>query len=207
MLAAGRWGFLEHLKGSAGPETLFQAVPGVGPVLAHRICETLKLDTIEALEAAAHHGRLTQVRGFGHRRAAMVRAALSEMLARVRRGSLRRDDEPGVDLLLDVDREYREKATVGQLIRIAPKRFNPTGEAWLPVLHTRRGSWHFTARYSNTARAHQLGRISEWVVIFFHKDSRPEGQRTVVTEARGEAAGKRIIRGREAECLRYYSSR
>jgi len=207
MLTTGRWGFLEHLKGEASPETLFQAVPGVGPVLAHRICETLKLGTIESLEAAAHDGRLEQVRGFGYRRAAMVRAALAEMLARVRRGSLRRDEEPGAHLLLEVDREYRRKAAAGQLFKIAPKRFNPKGEAWLPVLHARRGSWHFTALYSNTARAHQLGRTKDWVVIFFHKDSQAEGQRTVVTEPRGEAGGKRIIRGREVECLRYYASR
>jgi putative hydrolase len=76
---------------------LFQSVPGIGPVLAHRVCETLSLDTIEALEAAAYDGRLEQVRGFGRRRAAMVRAALAEMLARVRRRSRRQDDEPGVD--------------------------------------------------------------------------------------------------------------
>ncbi len=206
MLTTGRWRFLEHLKGSASPETLFQSVPGMGPVLAHRVRETLKLDTIEGLETAAHDGRLEQVRGFGHRRAAMVRAALAEMLARVRRGSLRRDDEPRVDLLLDVDREYREKATAGQLIKIAPKRFNPKRETWLPVIHTARGTWHFTALYSNTARAHQLGHVTDWVVIFFHKDGQAEGQRTVVTEARGEAVGKRVVRGREAECLRYYAS-
>jgi hypothetical protein len=171
------------LKGTASQETLFQAVPGIGPVLARRVYETLGPDTIEALEAAAYNGRLEQVRGFGHRRAAMVRAALAEMLARIRRGPLRRENEPGVDLLLDVDREYREKATAGQLFKIAPKRFNPKGEACLPVLHTIRGTWHFTALYSNTARAHQLGRVADWVVIFFHKDSQAEGQRTVVTEA------------------------
>ena len=107
---------------------------------------------------------------------------------------------------MDVDREYREKAIAGQLFKIAPKRFNPKGEAWLPVLHTVRGTWHFTALYSNTARAHQLGRVTDWVVIFFHKDNQAEGQHTVVTEARGEAAGRRIVRGREAECLRYDAS-
>ena len=88
MLTTGRWRFLEHLKGSASPETLFQAVPGIGPVLAQRVCEMLKLDTFEELEAAAHDVRLEQVHGFGRRRAAMVRAALAEMLARVRRGSV-----------------------------------------------------------------------------------------------------------------------
>jgi DNA polymerase/3'-5' exonuclease PolX len=30
MLTTGRWRFLEHLKGSASPESLFQAVPGIG---------------------------------------------------------------------------------------------------------------------------------------------------------------------------------
>jgi hypothetical protein len=92
---------------------------------------------------------LEQVRGFGHRRAAMVRAALAQMLVRVRRGSLRRNEEPGVDLLLEVDREYRGKAAAGQLFKIAPKRFNPKGDPWLPVLHSRLGSWHFTALYFN----------------------------------------------------------
>jgi DNA polymerase/3'-5' exonuclease PolX len=43
MLATGRWTFLEHLKGTADPETLFRAVPGVGPALARRICRTLQI--------------------------------------------------------------------------------------------------------------------------------------------------------------------
>jgi hypothetical protein len=46
--------------------------------------------------------------------------------------------------LLDVDREYREKAAAGQLRSIAPRRFNPSGEAWLPVLHTQRRERHYT---------------------------------------------------------------
>jgi putative hydrolase len=107
---------------------------------------------------------------------------------------------------LDVDREYRDRAAAGNLIKIAPKRFNPKGEAWLPLLHTVRGAWHLTALYSNTARAHQLGRITDWVVIYFHRDGQPEGQRTVVTETHGEAADKRIVRGREAECRQDYAS-
>lgn len=59
-------------------------------------------------------------------------------------------------MLLDVDRAYR--AAAGALAKIAPKRFNPAGEAWLPILHTERGPWRFTALFSNTARAHSLGR-------------------------------------------------
>jgi hypothetical protein len=206
MLTTGRWTFLDHLKGTARPEQLFRSIPGIGPMLARRVCETLHVNTLEWLEAAAHDGRLEQIKGFGHRRAAMVRAALAEMLARVRRSTLVHYEEPGVDWLLAVDREYREKAATGQLIKIAPKRFNPKGEAWPPLLHTVRNGWHFTALYSNTARAHQLGREADWVVIYFHKDNHAEGRRTVVKETRGEAAGRRIVRGREAECWRHYAS-
>ena len=206
MLATGRWGFLEHLKGSSDPEMLFRAVPGVGPALARRICRTLRIHTLEELEVAAHDGRLARVPGFGHRRAAALRAVLANMLGRIRRPAIAGSEEPPVEVLLDVDREYRERASAGGLIRIAPKRFNREGEAWLPLLHSVRGAWHFTALYSNTARAHQLRRIADWVVIYFHKDGHPEGQRTVVTETRGAAAAKRIVRGREAECRQYYAS-
>lgn len=62
---------------------------------------------------------------------------------------------PPAGILLDVDREYREKANAGTLPRIAPRRFNPEGKAWLPVLRTRFGPWHFTTLYSNTGRAHE----------------------------------------------------
>jgi len=103
--------------------------------------------------------------------------------------------------LLEVDREYRDRAERGALPTIAPRRFNPSGEPWLPVLHTERADWHFTALFSNTARAHELGRTRDWVVIYFSQDSGPEGQRTVVTESRGPLAGRRVVRGREAECL------
>ncbi len=201
MLATGRWGFLERLKGAADPEALFCSVPGIGPSLAHRIQATLHLDSLEALETAAHDGRLRRVPGFGARRTAMVRNALNQLLARIRPPAPRIADEPQVGLLLDVDAEYRQKAAGGLLRKIAPKRFNPGAEAWLPILHTVRGPWHFTALYSNTALAHQLGRTGDWVVIYFHRDGRPDGRRTIVTETRGEARGSRVVRGREAECL------
>ena len=112
--------------------------------------------------------------------------------------------QPGVDLLLDIDREYFEKARAGQLPRIAPRRFNPEGKAWLPVLHTRFGPWHFTALFSNTERAHELHRTYDWVVIFFSDPEGNEGQATVVTERRGSLTGQRVVRGREPECATYY---
>jgi DNA polymerase (family X) len=206
IVTAGQWSQLERLRGALDPEALFRNVPGVGPKLARRIIDELNIDTLEALECAAHDGQLQNVSGFGPRRAAIVRSVLTDML---RRGRWRMDShraEPGIDILLDVDREYREKAEGGKLRRIAPKRFNPTGEAWLPILHTERGPWLFTVMYSNTALAHKLGRTRDWVLVYFETDSLIEGQRTVVTEKQGLLKGRRMVRGREKECAEYYKT-
>ncbi len=200
----GRWSQLERLRGTIDPETLFATVPGIGRELAKRIHDFLHVDTLEALEAAAHDGRLDAVPGLGARRLASIRASLDAMLGRVRSrprppaGSA--VAEPSAHDILDVDREYRTGAEADRLPKIAPKRMNPEGKAWLPILHTERGPWHFTALFSNTARAHELGRTHDWVVIYFYDGEHREGQRTVVTEGRGILAGKRVIRGREAEC-------
>jgi hypothetical protein len=206
MLRTGRFGQLERLRGSLDPERLFRVIPGVGPTLARRIHETLHVDTLEALEVAAHEGRLASVPGISPRRAAALRAALGEVLGRTRVRPRVPAEEPPVQMLLDVDRQYREAAAAGRLPRIAPRRFNPTGEAWLPVLHTERDHWQFTAVFSNTSRAHALERTRDWVVLYFHTDSHPEGQRTVVTERSGPLAGRRVVRGREGESLAAYGS-
>jgi putative hydrolase len=114
--------------------------------------------------------------------------------------------EPSVMTLLDVDREYRQQAEQGALPVIAPKRFNPEGRAWLPILHTHRDEWHFTLLYSNTALAHELKRTRDWVIVYFYDDHHQEGQCTVVTETRGPLTGQRVVRGRELECRDYYTA-
>jgi DNA polymerase (family X) len=200
MLRTGRWMQLERLRGSLDPEQVFQSIPGIGPELAKRIHDELEIETLAELELAAHDGRLEQVPGVGSRRSRMVAAALAHMLQRRPTRPRAPEAEPDVDTLLDVDREYREKAAAGGLRKIAPRRFNPEGAAWLPILHTQRGDWAFTALFSNTARAHDLGKTDDWVVLYFHGDHGPEGQRTVVTETSGPLEGRRVVRGREAEC-------
>lgn len=202
ILATGRWSLLERLRGGLEPEALFQIVSGIGPVLAREIHEYLHVDTLEALEAAAHDGRLARVPGIGQKRLLIIRNSLNEILSR--RGTSRAAGLsrtlPSVAHLLSVDLEYRKKAREGKLHLIAPKRLNPKRIAWLPILHTEREHWHFTAFYSNTARAHQLGKTSDWVIIFYGTDRQPEGQCTVVTETSGAMKGQRVVRGREAEC-------
>ena len=210
LLRTGRWSQLERLRGSLDAEQLFQTIPGVGPTLAQRLHEILRVDTLEALELAAHDGRLAAVPGISRRRAAALRASLAQMLGRARGRPREPMEEPPVETLLDVDREYRDAAAAGRLPRIAPRRFNPSGEAWLPILHTERDwlterdHWHFTALFSNTFRAHALERTRDWVVVYFHADTRPEGQRTIVTETSGALEGRRVVRGRESECEAAY---
>ena len=205
ILLTGRWVQLARLRGDAEPEALLRTVPGIGPETAHAIHDELHVDTLEALETAAHDGRLESVPGLGPRRAAQIRASLASMLGRrVARAPRAPAAAPGVATLLEIDQAYREKAAAGSLKTIAPKRFNPRGEAWLPVLHAERGGWHFTALFSNTARAHELGRTRDWVVIYYYDGEHVEAQCTVVTEARGALAGKRVVRGREEECRAHY---
>ena len=66
-----------------------------------------------------------------------------------------------------------------------------------------RDGWRFRALFSNTALAYRLGKTDDWVVIAFH-DGLNSGQRTVVTEMRGDLRGLRVVRGRERECRTYY---
>jgi hypothetical protein len=210
ILATGRWSQLERLRGTLDPVAAFRAIPGIGPDLARHIHDTLHVDTLEALEAACADGRIETVPGIGPRRAASIRAALAQLLGQRRVRALRGRNgapqhEPTVELLLSVDREYRDKAAQGTLRTIAPKRFNPEGKAWLPVLQTTRGDWHFTALYSNTAKAHELGRTRDWVVIYFYDADHVELQRTIVTESRGPLAARRVVRGREGECQQFYA--
>jgi DNA polymerase (family X) len=209
LLDTGRWQQLERLRGSADPDALFRTIPGVGAELAHRLHDSLGVETLEALEAAAYDGRLERLPRIGARRAAAIRSALAEMLNRQRALRPRAigpadGPEPPVDVLLDVDREYRAGAEGGTLPTIAPKRFNPDGAAWLPVLHTELAGWHFSALYSNTARAHELGRVHDWVVIYAEDAAHRERQYTVVTASRGPLVGRRIVRGRESECRPAY---
>ncbi|HET7221546.1 MAG TPA: helix-hairpin-helix domain-containing protein [Vicinamibacterales bacterium] len=204
LLTHGRLPMLDRLRGEADPVALLASVPGIGRIFAERLHEELGLETLADLEAAAHDGRLETVAGFGAKRLAGIRDSLAQRLGRVRI-PVARETPPGVAELLDVDREYRDKARAGQLQRIAPKRFNPSGEAWLPVLHTRRGARRYTALFSNTARAHRAGKTRDWVVLYSDNGG-GESRHTVITAGYGPLRGRRVVAGREEECQTLYES-
>jgi hypothetical protein len=203
-LRSGRLPMLERLRGGSDPVALLMTVPGIGRLTAERLHHDLDIESLEDLEAAAHDGRLAGRGGLGPKRLAGVRESLAQRLARVRHGH-EAAPPPPVAELLDVDAEYRAKAASGALETIAPRRFNPGGKAWLPVLHAERGGRHYTALFSNTPRAHRLGATRDWVVVYL-EHGHEEGQWTVITARHGPLEGRRIVRGREAECEAHYAA-
>ena len=209
LVLTGRLPMLDRLRGETDHVAVLASVPGIGEAMAKRLHHDLSIDTLEELEAAAHDGRLSEIEGIGPKKLAGIIDSLASRLGRVRgrAGAAAHGpaSEPPAAELLDVDREYREKAAAGSLRTIAPRRFNPAGEAWLPVLHTQRGPRHYTALFSNTARAHQLGRTRDWVILYFDEGD-GERQHTVITAQREPMKGRRIVRGREPECEAHYGA-
>lgn len=68
------------------------------------------------------------------------------------------------------------------------------------------GDAEYTALFSNTARAHELGTTDDWVVIYLERGDQRR-QWTVVTASGGRLDGKRVVRGREAESADYYGEK
>lgn len=208
ILLHGRLAMLDRLRGESEAVVVLASVPGVGEKFSRRFHDDLGIETLEELEVAAHDGRIEKYPGIGAKRLAGIRDSLAQRLGRIRGRTtvLAPPHIPSVSELLDVDLEYREKATAGTLTQIAPRRFNPEGEAWLPILHTVRDGRHYTALFSNTARAHELGKTCDWVVLFCDNGD-TEHRFTVITSEFGRLGGKRIVAGREAECEKHYDQR
>jgi hypothetical protein len=203
-LHTGRIPQLKQLRDADSPENRFRSVSGVGPKLAERIHDELHVDTLGELQLAAIDGSLQDVEGIGPRRAQAIEAR-SRKLSALQRAPRDEDhhDEPPVAELLSIDAEYREKVAGDTLMRIAPKRFNPTGQAWLPVMHTHREDRQYSVMFSNTAHAHELGMTHDWVIIH-RTDRKHHGQWTVITSLLGTLKGRRIVRSRESECIAFY---
>lgn len=209
---SGRLPLWERLRNRDDSASLFTTVPEIGPKLAQRIRSKLGIETLAELEAAARDGRLAQVPGMGGKRVRAVRESLAGRFARCADPSgNRKNRSPNpssecrqvpVAELLQIDTEYRRLARQNKLPLIAPRRFNPTAGAWLPILRTQRGQRKYTVMYSNTARAHELGTIHDWVVIYANDTRRSCW--TVITANYGRLRGRRVVRGREAECKQYY---
>jgi hypothetical protein len=201
LVRTGEFRTLGSDGGRVDPERLLLSIPGVGPRLARQLHDELSISTLEGLEMAAHDGRLARI-GVGPKR---LRGIIDSLAGRL--GGSRRPEpvgrEPSVGDILAVDAEYRRRAEEQLLPTLAPRRFNPDNRPWLPVYQTDRGDWFYRALFSNTALAHRLNTTRDWVVVYFD-DGTTAGQRTVVTETRGDLRGRRVVRGRERECREFY---
>jgi hypothetical protein len=175
---------------------------------AVRSCKRSVAEIYAEQEAAGLEG----LKGIGPKLA----GAIEEILTTGRLGILDRLEErkvdalagpdegaPPVSVLLALDDEYRAKAQAGQLPTISPRLMNPTGEKWLPIMKVKRDGWPCTVLFSNTERAHELGKTREWVVIYY-KVAGQEDQCTVVTWRSGPLRGRRVVRGREDECAAHH---
>lgn len=150
-------------------------------------------------------GRLEEVPGLGRKRIRAIRESLSQRLMQKNDASRFPEVDRSIPIqeLLAVDKEYREKNQAGSLSKMAPSKLNPGKDVWLPILHTERAGRHYTALFSNTARAHDLNATRDWVGIY-RDDSRYDGRWTVITSQFGRLQGRRIVRGREDECEAFY---
>lgn len=82
LTTTGRLAQLNRMRGTLDPEIAFQTIPGIGPTFARLIHDYLHVDTLEALEAAVHDGRLDTVPGIGERRRRIIRLGLANILVR-----------------------------------------------------------------------------------------------------------------------------
>lgn len=207
-LRTGRVPLLDRLRGEATAERIFTNLPTIGPELAHRIYDHLHIETLPELYSAAQSGKLDEVPGMGAKRVAAIQACLAEKL----RGHPKptaplypaTDRSISIEEILSIDAEYRRLVAEDRLPKVAPQKFNPGNVAWLPILHTQRDDRHYTALYSNSARAHELNTTKDWVVIY-RDDDKQHGRWTVITSQFGKLHGCRIIRGREDECQTLYT--
>lgn len=199
IVTTGHLDLLDDLRSDLEPAHVLDRVRGISRLLAEDIEERLGIVSLDELAAAAWDGRLERLVG-------------PDELARIRRGIAERlggrevaplAGHPPVAELLAVDREYREEAAAGRLHRIAPRRYNPLREMWLPVLHTERNQRGYSALYSNSQLAHKRGRVGDWVIVYSFGLGRVR-QDMVVTESEGDLAGRRVVRGREEESREQY---
>ncbi len=211
LVRTGHLPLLERLRGDHAAEKIFATVPDIGPEMARRIHEHLNIETLAELEAASNDGRLADVPGMGRKRIRAVRESLAgrfqkrrQRLDPFQQAEVQRNVP--IDELLELDYEYRRLADQKKLQLIAPRRFNPTGDAWLPIWHPLKAGRHYTVLFSNTARAHEMGTTHDWVVIY-RDDDLDHGRWTVITANYGPLRGQRIVRGREDECADYYATK
>ncbi|SRR5579884_110983 len=110
-LETGRLGYLERLQAEFPPGLLtLLEVPGLGPRRARVLYETLKIESLPALEQAARSGQIRDLPGMGEK----VEANILRELERLKQRSTRHPLEFGLSQARDLLAQLRRSAPVAQ---------------------------------------------------------------------------------------------
>ncbi len=169
------------------PRRLVTSLPGIGTLIAARLRDEARVETVADL-AAALENQDRALPGIGRRRRAALREALDER----EREPIAPPDEPDVIDLLAVDAVFRDQ--IGDEEPLFVRSFT-----WA------RAGFRYRVDLDRSALAYQLDRVGDRVVIHFSNGEQAgeqAGERLVETESEGDLAGHRVVRGREEECRR-----
>ncbi len=79
LVTTGEMGVLAELRQNV-PSTLVQIMrlPGVGPKSARKLWKELGVETVEELKSAAEEGRVSELRGFGEKKQALILSGIEQ---------------------------------------------------------------------------------------------------------------------------------
>ncbi|MEJ2339910.1 MAG: DNA polymerase/3'-5' exonuclease PolX [Gemmatimonadales bacterium] len=79
LVTTGEMGVLTELRESV-PSTLVQIMrlPGVGPKSARKLWDELGVETVEELKSAAEEGRVSELKGFGEKKQALILSGIEQ---------------------------------------------------------------------------------------------------------------------------------
>lgn len=107
--------------------------------------------------------------------------------------------DPTVKLYLNLDLDYRTKVSQGAI----PVETYDDGRI-MPVMRTQYARWdEITVSFSNSEAAKKSRNTEDWVVIKL-KSKNKSRTVTVVTDFALPLRGKRVVRGMEMACTKYY---
>ena len=172
------------------------ALPAIGPAIASRIEQMLRPPEPRSQQLSifdVDDDADTEVRP-----AHVVRELFDEPLLSAEDAAA--FEPPPIALLILLDARFRQNVEREAKARTA--RESDPGE-WLASWRVKKGRWEFEVRFSSSRAAQRAGRTRDWVVLEWG-DHESE-QATVVTEYQGPLNGRRVVRGRERECLSYWA--
>lgn len=169
------------------PDRQTTSLPGIGPLTAARLRDEANIATVEQLAEALDRAE-GNLPGLGPRRVAVLRETLA-----ARQEPEPPAQEPDLADLLAVDALFRRERGDQEPFHVRP-------------LTWARGGYRYRADLDRSALAYRINRVGDRVTVAF-TDGEHTGDRLIETETVGDLTGRRVVRGREAECRRYYARR